>query len=232
MAKEPKKTYPEHGDEYEEDEEALEPNEEDQEGEEDAPEDQKEPPEPKKDSLEERLARIEGENAALRAAIARPQDIRLPEKVEEPEPDWEKLMYDDPKGFVNTLSGRIAKQVSSELGNKYQKDQGEKDFWNEFYDENSDLKEDRDLVQATLTRNINILGDLPVSQARKKLADLTRERIMGYKRERKDDATPKVRVEGARSPKAPKKAAEDNKIVTLSDIIRSRRAKRMKAQTA
>ena len=241
MARKPKKAYPEHGDVYdgEKDEQELDENAGEGEGDGEAgdgegEENDEKPPKPEKDDLETRLARLEGENAALRSAILRPQEIKAPVREQEPEPDWEKLMYDDPKAFVNTLSGRIAKQVSTELGTKYQKDQGEKEFWGDFYAENDDLRDDRDLVQATLSRNINVLGDLPVSQARKKLADLTRERIMRYtgKRPKKDGEGEKARVEGARSPGAPKKVVEENKVVTLSDIIRNRRANRMKAKTA
>lgn len=238
MAKQTQKGWPEHGSEYKEEDENLEMDENQPDDDEDESEvdekDEEGEKKPPKESLEERIARLEGENAALRSAITRPQDVKPPKKEEEPEPDWEKMLYDDPKAFVSTLSGRIAKQVSTELGTKYQRDQGEKEFWSDFYSENDDLREDRDLVQATLSSNLNILGDMPVSQARKKLADLTRERIMRYtgKREKKDGEEPKARVEGARSPRAPQKPAKDDKVVTLSDIIRNRRANRMKARTA
>lgn len=236
MPKAPK-GWPEHGSTLKDNEEIEENAGENEENNENEPENEEEADkgrqEDPKVSLEERLARLEGENAALRQALTRPAEVKPTQKQAEPEPDWEKLLYDDPKGFVGTLSDRIAKQVSTELGTKYQRDQGEKEFWSDFYAENDDLREDRDLVQATLNSNISILGDLPVSQARKKLADLTRERIMRYtgKREKKDDAG-KARVEGARSPRPPKTPPETSKVVTLSDIIRSRRANRMKARSA
>lgn len=222
--------FPEHGDPIDDS-----PDDElDQDDENDEDEDDKVPPKPPGESIEERLARLEGENAAMRATITR-QPAQEPAKPKpEPEPDWDTVMYDNPGEFVKLLTKKITTQVTTDLSTKYQKDQGEKEFWNEFYVENKDLKEDKDLVQAVLQGNIAQLGDLPVSQAKKKLADLTRERIVRYTGNRpKDDADKgkKVRVEGARSPAAPEKKVE-NKIVTLSDIIKSRRALRAKAKTA
>lgn len=218
--------FPIHGDEYEEDEDDA--GESENEGENEGQEEQ-DSQKKRQETIEERLARLEGENAALRAGLSRPQPTPAPRAEPEPEPDWEKLMFDDPKKFVGELSGRISKQVVTDLGGKYQKDQGEKDFWREFYDEHDDLKEDRDLVQATLNSNIAALGDLPVSQAKKKLADLTRERILRYTgKQEKNDKGKKARVEGVGSPKTPQKQPEPPKVVTLSDLLKARRANRAK----
>lgn len=235
--------FPSHGSAYEEDpnrgkdeEDEEDADETGEEGEEDAEDDEEVVEDKRKESIEERLARLEGENSALRASItARPAEKPAPVK-EEPEPDWEDLMYKDPKGFVGVITDRIVKKVSADLGGKYTKDQGEKEFWTEFYAENDDLTsvEDKSLVRAVLNENINVLGDLPVSQAKKQLADLTRKRIMHYTGKKpKGDKGKKVVVEGAGGPRAPQKVVEKSNVVTLSDLLKARRAKRAaKAQTA
>lgn len=238
MAKAPMKGFPNHGDVYveEEDGEREDLGEEGGEkGEKGGSKDGEGEGGGEKESIETRLARLEGENAALRAGLSRPAPEKTPTKEPEPEPDWEKLMYDDPKGFVNRVKADVRKEITADLGGQYQKDIGEREFWGEFYSEHEDLKEDKDMVRMVLANNLKDLGDLPVSQAKKRLADLTRERIMRYTGDRKKDdvdKSKKVRVEGAGGPKAPVKTEEDSKVVTLSDIIRARRAKRNKAATA
>lgn len=234
--------FPTHGSAYEEDPKRGK-DEEDEENadetgendEEDAEDDEEVVEDKRKESIEERLARLEGENIALRASVnARPAE-KPAAPAAEPDPDWEKLMYENPKGFVDTISERIVKRVSADLGGKYTKDQGEKEFWTEFYAENDDLTsaEDKSLVRAVLNENINILGDLPVSQAKKQLADLTRKRIMHYTGKKpKTDKGKKVVVEGAGGPRAPQKVVEKDNVVTLGDLLKARRAKRLKAQTA
>lgn len=237
MARAPVRGFPQHGDEFKAAEDDEDNDEEAAGGENDDEDNQDEPKKPEKGSIEERLARLEGENAALRATLATRPVEKAREPDPEPEVDYEKLMYDDPKAFVKQLKKEVRSDVEKELGGKYAKDQGEREFWNEFYADHDDLKDDKDLVQTTLRTNIATLGDLPVREAQKRLADLTRERIMRYtgKREKKDDASKtRARVEGSGASQKPstKAAEDDGKVVTLSDIIRARKAKRMKAMSA
>src|SRR5690606_11714895 len=131
----------------------------------------------------------------------------------------DEKLFQSPKDVLKTMEERIVSKVSKELTSTYNKDQGERAFWNDFYAANPDLKADDDLVKATLQGNMSRLGGLPVSQAVTELAALTRDRISRYSK------TPRQRpqVEGANppSPKPPKQ--EEYKPKTLSDVIRNRR---------
>jgi hypothetical protein len=185
-----------------------------------------EEPEWKKElrAMEQKLARLEGENAALRAPKAPPK--------KEEEPDWEELLFTDPKQAVSLLKKTIREEITSEVTSAYKKDQGERDFWGSFYKEHDDLKDDDDLVKATLTKHLSELADLPVKKASERLAELTRERIMRYTGQNPKGGKKAV-TEGAAPPSPGKKEPEKAKVVTLSDIIRARRAKRVnKATTA
>lgn len=174
------------------------------------------------------IARLQGELAVLKA---RPSSPEPEKKAPEPpkERDWEKLIFEDTPNAIALLKEDIRKEITGELRGAYQKDMGEKEFWGDFYASNEDLKEDKDLVQATLATNMKALADLPVSEASKKLADLTRARILRYKGgevEKKNEK--KTKVEGSGPPSLKKPEPEQPKILSLGDVIRARRAARTK----
>lgn len=174
-------------------------------------------------ALEQKLARTEGELAALRQPKQKPKA--------EPEPDWEELLFTDPKQAVALLKKTIRDEVVGEVTSSYKKDQGERDFWGDFYKAHDDLKEDDDIVKATLQKHLGELADLPVKKASERLAELTRERIMRYTGQTPKGGKKAV-TEGAGQPTPGRKAPEPQKAVTLSDIIRARRAKRIGKATA
>lgn len=227
-AKEPT-GYPKDGDEYHEEDEVQ--NEADADEKDDDGSDEKDKGE---EDLRAKIARLEGEVSVLRSQrTPAPQPEKKPEP--EKERDWEKLIFEDTPNAVKMLKEDIRKEITSELRGAYQKDMGEKEFWTNFYSENEDLKGDRDLVSATLGSNMTALQDLPVSEAAKKLADLTRARILRYKGgevDKKNDK--KTKVEGSGAPLGKGKAPEPPKILSLGDVIRARRAARSakKAVTA
>lgn len=174
------------------------------------------------------IARLQGELAVLRARPASPEpEKKAPEP--EKERDWEKLIFEDTPNAIKLLKEDIRKEITGELRGAYQKDMGEKEFWGEFYAANEDLKEDKDLVQATLASHMRALADLPVSEASKRLGDLTRARILRYKGgevEKKNDK--KAKAEGSGAPSSKKADPEQPKILSLGDVIRARRAARHK----
>lgn len=187
-----------------------------------------------KETVEERLNRLEVENARLTGELRGLSTTRsAPQQKPEPKPerDWEKLFFEDTPGAIKALREDIKEEITTELTTKYSTDRNTRDFWAEFYRAHPDLKDDDDLVQATLNKNAASLGDLPVAVASSKLADLTRERIMRYTGEKKEPGKKAV-VEGGGPPKAPSKQKEPDEIVSLGDVIRARRANRQKARTA
>lgn len=187
---------------------------------------QGDPPKEPKDEI----AELRGQVAALTGTINSLQQTILVSRQEAPKPQepdnfYEKIderLFQDPKAVLKEIEERAVEKAKKELGASYQKDQGERTFWNEFYQKHPDLRDDDDIVKATLQGQMSKLGALPVSEAITALAGLTRDRISRYSK------TPRQRpkVEGASppSPKAPD--PEPPKIVTLSDVIKNRRAKR------
>jgi hypothetical protein len=121
---------------------------------------------------------------------------------------------------------RVAARVKADLTRDYQKEQGTKVFWDKFYDKNKDLKQDQDLVETTLKSNLNDLANIPVEDAMKKLADLTRDRIMRYAGGKPKGGGKKAVAEGSSPPSAPRATPEPDAPSSLSDIIKARARKR------
>jgi hypothetical protein len=180
------------------------------------------------EDLRRQVAELKAYTENLHRAIPPAQPVAA---ASEPEDDvnWDELIFKDPKEALRLHGERVAKQVKREMTADYQRDQGERRFWNDFYAENEDLKEDHDLVLATMNKHFPEIGNLPTHVAQKKLADLTRERIMKYSG--KQDS-PKKRsrayTEGAEPPKARPARQPVSNVTSLSDIIKDRRAKRFK----
>lgn len=175
------------------------------------------------------LADMKAELAAMRAELAanRPPAKRAEEKPVPPvEPDWEELLYKNPKEYARLMRESIRSEITTDLRNEYQSATSEDKFWSQFYKLNADLEQDDDLVRATLQRNLKDLENLPVETAAKKLADLTRDRILRYAGGGKQPTGKKVVVEGQNSPKPKPEKQEQNKVVTLSELIRNRKSKR------
>lgn len=215
---------PEDGEEYHED--VTLPDDDDDNNEPEAP---KPPVDPRDAELAALRATVDGLQASINSLRA-PAPAPAP-TPKEPEIDWEDLMFKDPKEYNRLLRENVKKEIANELRGEYQKDQGTKDFWNAFYTDHPDLKGDDDLVKTILNSNLSDLAPMPVKAAGDKLAELTRARILKYTGG-KMPAGKKVVTEGAGSPTPPKKETQPNAVVSLSDLLRARRAKRMNKGTA
>lgn len=154
------------------------------------------------------------------------------------EVDFEKMLFQDPQKALKIHADMIRNQVKDEMTQMYQREQGTQKFWNDFYQQHPDLKDDRDLVEMTLNANLNDLIDEPVPQAIDKLADLTRQKILRYsgkgqnKDSEKKSSRKKAQVEGAANRTPPPAPQEDDGPSTLSDLIRSRQKVRTGKATA
>lgn len=188
---------------------------------------------PKKDAvtiLREQVEALTGEVTRLRTS--RPQkEVEPPAPTpKEEEPDWEKLWFEDPKAAVRLIKEQTKREVEERVKKDYTQDVRQREFWSEFYDQHEDLRDDDDLVKLTLQNNLRELQDLPVGDASKRLAELTRERIVRYAGGRKHPVK-RVEVEGSSRPSAEQRVEEDTNIVTLGDLIKRRREKRRLAST-
>lgn len=196
------------------------------------------PPQGRKDrfaEMEAELARLRSENDLIKKAIP-PREPARAEPAEPEAPDWDELLFSDPKEALRLHGEMVADKVTRQLRNEYTTNQGTEKFWNEFYKEHDDLVEDKELVQFILSTKFDEIGGMPVEQAKKTLADLTRTQIMGYARRSGQGRRGRAVVEGATPPSPPPKARQNaegaNNVTTLGDVIRARRAKRRAATAA
>lgn len=162
----------------------------------------------------------------------RPVEAKAPEKPSIYD-RGAKEIFTNPKQFLTEFASEIRKEVMQEVGGRYTQDQGIRQFWSDFYSDNPDLKKADSLVQATLNEHVNELADLPTKQAAKKLAELSHERIMGIatsfgfeakKTTKKDNRAGVETASGGERRGAV--VTEDNKVKSISSIIRERQAAR------
>lgn len=136
--------------------------------------------------------------------------------------EFEQLFWDNPAAALEKYKASILTEIRTETG----KTQSAQTFWNDFYSDNEDLKKDSDLVQLVLNQNMASLADLPVAEAKVKLADLTRQRILRYSGDNKGGDRKRVVVEGSQHRLPKDKPAEPEAPKTLGELIRARKAAR------
>jgi hypothetical protein len=182
--------------------------------------------------LQERFDRQDQELRQLRNSIPPPQpkDIPPPPPKKSVLDNAEEDLYRDPKTFLHSYGQEIAEQVTQtvtkSLTSQYQRERGTQKFWDEFYQKHQDLRQDHDLVEVTLNSHLAEMSSMPVSQAMDKLADLTRDRILRYAGGRKP-AGKKAQAEGSAPPTPTRPAApQDEKILSISELIKRRRENR------
>lgn len=219
-----------HGDEHPGD--AYDPDLEEDHDEEDQPEPQaKDPTAERFERMERELELMRRENDDLRRRNPVEPVVRQPAEPED-ETDWDELIFKDPKQAVKLIKEQARKEITTELRREYTQEQGTNQFWTDFYNDNPDLKEDDDLVQTMLNSNLAKLGGMPVKKAMDELADLTRKRIMRYSNGKGRRPGNRAVAEGASPPRPGRPAPDAEKVVTLSDIIKNRKANRRKAASA
>lgn len=87
--------------------------------------------------------------------------------------DYEALLLNDPRKFAS----RVKEDVRNEINQVEQQKAGVKQYWDQFYTENPDLKDVDWHVQSVLGSKLSELKDLPIPEASKKLAEEARRRI-------------------------------------------------------
>lgn len=140
--------------------------------------------------------------------------------------EFEALFWDSPAQALDRYKQSIVQEVRGEQA----KVSSQQQFWNDFYVEHQDLREDDDLVKLTLNANIGTLADMPVKEASAKLADLTRQRILKYsggeKRGGNENGKTRVFTEGGQHRMPPKKQEQPEAPKTLGELIKARKAAR------
>ncbi len=184
---------------------------------------------PRDDLIESLQRRLDHLERMQTPATARQPE---PESDELDDVDWDAELFADPKGAMKKHGEIIAKRVAKQVREEYQQDQSSKEFWRDFYSRHKDLKEDHDLVESTLGKNMSKLANMPSTQAIDRLADLTRERISRYSG-RGQQPRRKAMAEGASdsAPRRVQQSADETRPKTITDYINLRRTKRLRGRS-
>ena len=213
--------HPDHGDPYPEDEDL------DEELEQEFDEtDELERPEDRVARLERDVVELREQNKLLQRAIPPTAPARDPEPTED-EPDWDALLFQDPKGTLELYGNRVAEKVKRELRGEYNTNESTKRFWADFDSKNKDLKGDRKLVEFVMQEHFNELANIPVDKAIEKLADLTRQQIMQYSNRGGGKRKSRAVAEGADTPRTrAEPTPEPVATASLSALLTKRRQAR------
>jgi hypothetical protein len=183
------------------------------------------------EAIRAEVAELRRENTELRRLIppAAPKATPNPEPPASEEPDWEKELFANPKTTMRKAIDIAKKEIGQELRSEYQRDRGTADFWDKFYSLHPDLRDDSDLVTLVLNSNLSSLANMRVEDAYKKLAELTRDRILRYAGGAARSKGRKARAESGITPVTPSPSTEKEEnadVTSISDVLRARRNKR------
>jgi hypothetical protein len=182
------------------------------------------------DEVTELKRRLDETQAQLAALQRQPAPHMQPQAPQPPQDiNWGERLFEDPQKTLQDFEKHIRQSVRQEMTQEYQKDVGQREFWGQFYRDNPDLDKYRDLVDGSLAANYANLQNLPTAQAAKRLAELTRTRILAIRGGNKPTPQPRRRAvaEGGNPPTDAPPRREPERPTTLGDVIRARHTKRM-----
>jgi hypothetical protein len=158
----------------------------------------------------------------------------------QPEPQRVKLgerLFEDPDGALEDFRKTIKEEIRSEYlaerqaeKQRQQQETGLKEFYNDFFKENKELKDDRELVETILMSNFNRWANLTPDEVKKRLAEKAQETIL---RHTKANLTPESGLVlesggGTPAPRMPERKpdADEDGPKSLSQVIKLRRKAR------
>lgn len=154
--------------------------------------------------------------------------------------------YDDPNGWMTHHMGQLQKNVQGYVDgalSKTEKKTREREFWDEFYGDNEDLKGAERLVSSVFNENLDRLADMPVGKAKSEIARLARS-------ERDKLVRPYLNPGGEQKPPGDQQSlrqivtrpggggerkggsAEDERPQTLSGVLKARRQQRFQRRAS
>jgi hypothetical protein len=146
--------------------------------------------------------------------------------------DWKDGFYADPDATLEKFKAELLDTVRQTVSDENQRTSQQDDFWSEFYRENSDLSNDKDIVNMVLSTNPDIQA-LPVSNASKALATKTKEKILSIAKAygATQETVGDLHLTGGDTEVTREEPAEadDNIPVSLSAAIAERRRTRSKS---
>ena len=168
---------------------------------------------------------------------AQPGDQPDPAKTRPQEPNYEDLLYSDPRKFAQV----IKEQTRAELRAEYEEDQVMREFWDGYGRRHPDLAEEELISRAMFVRHNTELLDLPTKKAQDRLAELVSGEILRISRRGKDngnapkehDTGKRAVVEGASGDRGSTRASADDEErrqpKSLSEALALRRQARRTA---
>lgn len=175
--------------------------------------------------------------------IPRPAPTLVKEEDDDYDVDLEKLL-ENPKAVLDEFGKRLTTKVSTELRSSYEKDLLVREFWNEFYDENPELKRHNIFVRSVLADSASQLGNLQGKEARDALAQRVSQEIVSLTQEalikaggkkqgdsKAGQAGNKLEGQGSkRRTTSQERPKERSQPVGISDMLRERKRLRLAAQ--
>lgn len=149
-----------------------------------------------------------------------PQQVSNAQPVED---NLDVLLFENPKEALKKLEDRIITRVAT----AYNAEQGVRDFWGAFYQENEDLKRYDRIAKVLLNEHFNEWANLPSATARQRLAQAVRDEVLniveGHTGTRPQRSRTFVESSNSGTRPAPRQPAPA-KPKTLSEVIHARRA--------
>jgi hypothetical protein len=186
-------------------------------------------PTPEPTEADKKISALEAEVANLRRQVApsEPKAPPVPPKDPVDDTDWDSLIFSKPKEAVKKIMEVTRQETIKEMTAAYNRQEGNKRFWDSFYAKNTqfDREMDHDLIELTLNKNLATLANIPVAEALTKLADLTTDRLLRYAGGTRPKGKKAV-VEGSAPPAPRRPTAEPSRPGSLGDVIKNRRKAR------
>lgn len=148
--------------------------------------------------------------------------------------DFQTLFYTDPDLAVE----KIEERITAKLRGEYIQDKALEIFWQDFYRENPELKEEDTFVRMVLGNKMGELGSLKGKTGRDGLATAVQSELLriqnkgkGGKKQSSETETLEGATSGTTTPQGEdtEKAAPPGKVASIGDAIKERNVARRKA---
>lgn len=172
--------------------------------------------------------------AAMQAGYRAPNGSNSPPAKKEADAyDYETGLFTEPAVALKRLREEIKSEVKAEMTGQYNAAETKKEFWSSFYTANTDLKDEKLIVDAIVQRDWNKLSSMSIEDASKAIATAAKKEIMRLSGGKSSaDEGDQNNLEGGSTKKIPSKSGNSGQpeVTSLSDVIRKRQEARRKAQ--
>ena len=182
------------------------------------------------DAASARTEELEGHVGDLRRQFQTPSQ----DQQQGQGPDYEHFnqsLFEDPASAVQEIVALTEQRVLQQVGQANQQQRGLDQFWGDFYTANPELKEFDSFVKAQMNESWQTIADMPAAKGASKLAELTRESLLGMSRKlgKGKKGSGSQHSESGGGPRTPAKGLEEGgNVISASEQIRKRQNARLK----